>query len=319
MGLNGLLDITMAVPNSDELMEFWLRRGMRRTDDGVLGTEDRPVQLRITEGSYRHLTELHLSCETEQDLADIAARLGALGVGSDIAGTALTCIDPVFGHRVLVEVGAPIPLTAHEDRDRGRNRAGETSRIGSRSGVVLATEPRAPRRLGHVVLGTPHLEKATAFMFDGLGVRISDQILGGLATFGRVEADHHNLLIQPCTVSHFNHYAMEMDDVDAIGIAGQAVLTERPDADVVGIGRHFLGSNVFWYLQDPSGTTFEFFTDMDQILDDEAWDRDFGRRDWEGADGHAPFAVWGPKEPEHFFMPVDLDAIGAAREAAGLA
>jgi len=316
MGLNGLLDISMAVPNPDELMEFWLRRGLRRTADGVLGTEDRPVQLRITEGTYRHLTQLHLSCETEQDLVDISGRLRLLGVDATISGTALSCTDPVFGHLVHIEVGAPIPLTAHEERDR--NSAGETRRTGSRADAVLATEPRAPRRLGHVVLGTPHLEKATAFMFDGLGVRISDQILGGLATFGRVEADHHNLLIQPCTVSHFNHYAMEMDDIDAIGIAGDAVLAERPEANVVGIGRHFLGSNVFWYLEDPSGTTFEFFTDMDQILDDEAWDRDFGRRDWEGADGHAPFAVWGPKEPETFFMPVDLDAIGAAREAAGL-
>ena len=316
MGLNGLLDITMAVPNPDELMEFWLRRGMRRTDDGVLGTEDRPVQLRITEGSYRHLTDLHLSCETEQDLADIAARLGAMGVGSDIAGTALSCVDPVFGHGVRIEVGAPIPLTVHEDRDW--NHVGTAVRVDQRADAVLAVMPRAPRRLGHVVLATPHLEKATAFMFDGLGVRISDQVLGGLATFGRVEADHHNLLIQPCTVSHFNHYALEMDDVDAIGIAGQAVLAERPDADVVGIGRHFLGSNVFWYLQDPAGTIFEFFTDMDQILDDDIWDRDFGRRDWEGADGHAPFAVWGPKEPESFFMPLDLDAIAAGREAAGL-
>jgi len=316
MGLNGLLDISMAVPNPDELMEFWLRRGLRRTADGVLGTEDRPVQLRITEGTYRHLTQLHLSCEAEQDLADISGRLALLGVDATISGTELTCTDPVFGHRVHVEVGTPIPLTAHAERDR--NRAGETGRTDSRADAVLATEARAPRRLGHVVLGTPHLEKATAFMFAGLGVRISDQVLGGLATFGRVEADHHNLLIQPCTVSHFNHYAMEMDDVDAIGIAGEAVLAENPEANVVGIGRHFLGSNVFWYLQDPSSTIFEFFTDMDQILDDEAWDRDFGRRDWEGADGHAPFAVWGPKEPETFFMPADLDAIGAAREAAGL-
>jgi catechol 2,3-dioxygenase-like lactoylglutathione lyase family enzyme len=316
MGLNGLLDISMAVPDPGELMEFWLRRGLRRTSDGVLGTEDRPVQLRITEGTHRHLTDLHLSCEAEQDLADISGRLALLGVDATISGTELTCIDPVFGHRVHIEVGAPIPLTAHEERNR--NRAGETTRTGSRADAVLASEARAPRRLGHIVLGTPHLEKATAFMFDGLGVRISDQVLGGLATFGRVEADHHNLLIQPCTVSHFNHYAMEMDDVDAIGIAGEAVLAENPEANVVGIGRHFLGSNVFWYLEDPSGTIFEFFTDMDQILDDEAWDRDFGRRDWEGADGHAPFAVWGPKEPETFFMPADLDAIGAAREAAGL-
>ena len=316
MGLNALLDIQISVPNPTELFEFWERRGMRRTGDGILGTYDRDVQLDIVEGTYRHLSRLHLGCETEQDLADIADRIGAMGVDSVIADTTLTCVDPVFGHRVVIDVASPLPLTpAHR---RLWNHAGESARINDRAAAVLGTSPCAPRRLGHVVLATPHVEKATAFMFDGLGVRISDQVLGGLATFGRVEADHHNLLIQPGVTSHFNHYAFEMDDIDAIGAAGQAVLEERPDANVVGIGRHFLGSNVFWYLQDPSGNMIEFFSDMDQIVDDEAWDRDHGRRDWEGADGHAPFAVWGPTEPETFFFPSDTDVIAAAREALGL-
>ncbi len=37
-----------------------------------------------------------------------------------------------------------------------------------------------------------------------------------------------------------------------------------------------------------------------------------------GADGPAPFAIWGPQEPEVFFNPADLPEIGAAREALGL-
>ena len=316
MGLNGLLDIELCVPDPQELNDFWLRRGMVQTSDGVLGTIDRAVQLRIAEGSYRHMSELHLSCESEQDLADIAARIGAMGVDSTIDGTQLTCIDPVFDHRVVIDVGAQHPLSPAQTR--AWNHAGDTQRTNDRAEAVIEDSPRAPRRLGHVVLATPHLADATAFVIDGLGFRISDQILGGLATMGRAEQDHHNLFIQPGTTSYINHYAFEMDDLDAIGKAGQAVIDENPDAHVVGIGRHFLGSNVFWYLLDPAGNMFEFFTDMDQILDAEVWDRDFGRRDWEGADGHAPFAVWGPKEPESFFFPADADVIAAAREALGL-
>ena len=111
---------------------------------------------------------------------------------------------------------------------------------------------------------------------------------------------------------------VEVDDVDAIGKAGTAVVAERPGASVVGVGRHNLGSNIFWYLSDPAGTFFEFYSDMDQIVDDEAWERDHLRRDWEGSDGPAGFSVWGPKEPPpEFFNPLDLDVICAAREALG--
>ena len=48
-------------------------------------------QKRLAEGSYRHLSELHLSCSSEQDLADIAGRIGAMGVDSKIEGTTLRC------------------------------------------------------------------------------------------------------------------------------------------------------------------------------------------------------------------------------------
>jgi catechol 2,3-dioxygenase-like lactoylglutathione lyase family enzyme len=316
MALNGLLDIELSVPNPTELTEFWERHGMVRTSDGVLGTADRPVQLRIAEGTYRHMSEMHMSCAAEQDLAEIAARIGEMGVASTIAGSRLTCIDPVFQHRVVIDVTAPHPLTPGQER--AWNHAGTRGRIDARADAVVEATPRPPRRLGHVVLGTPRFAEATAFYIDGLGFKVSDQFLNGVATFGRIETDHHNLLIQPAPTSYINHYALEMDDIDAIGKAGQAVMAERPDANVVGVGRHFLGSNVFWYLTDPSGTMFELFSDIDQIIDDEAWERDHCKRDWLGSDGPAPIAVWGPPEPETFLNPVDLPIIGAAREALGL-
>lgn len=316
MALNGLLDIELSVPDPDELMEFWQRRGMVRTADGVLGTPDRDVQLRIAEAGYRHMSELHMSCETEQDLTEIAGRIGDMGVESQIVDTRLTCVDPVFQHRVVIDVTTPHPLTPTQQR--AWNHAGRQNRVDARADAVTETAPRPPRRLGHVVLGTPHIEKATAFFFDGLGFKVSDQILQGVATFGRIEQDHHNLLLQPAPTGYINHYAMEMDDIDAIGKAGQAVISERQDANVVGVGRHYLGSNTFWYLTDPSGTMFELFSDIDQIIDDDAWERDHCKRDWHGADGPAPVSVWGPPEPEVFFNPADLPQIGAAREALGL-
>jgi catechol 2,3-dioxygenase-like lactoylglutathione lyase family enzyme len=316
MALNGLLDIELSVPDPTALASFWERRGMILTADDVLGTADRPVQLRVAEGSYRHLSMLHLSCETEADLAVIAGRIGDLGVDATIEDTTLRCVDPVFGHRVVIDVGAPPPLSPTQIR--AYNHPGEQLRAGVRADAVAENSPRPPRRLGHVVLGTPKVAEATAFFIDGLGYRISDQVLNGVATFARVETDHHNLLIHPGPCGHLNHYAFEMDDVDAVGKAGMGVLAERNDASIVGVGRHNLGANIFWYMTDPAGNMFEFFSDMDQIVDDEAWERDHCKRDWEGTDGPAGFSVWGPKEPEVFFNQPDLAEIGAAREALGL-
>ena len=316
MALNGILSIDLAVKNPQELSEFWQRRGLTADAHGTVGTADRNKQITIVEDDYRHLAALHLSCETEQDLANIAKRLKDMGVESTISGTTLTCKDPIVDHAITIEVGAPAPLTPSPDRSL--NSSGKINRDGLRADAITEAKPRPPRRLGHVVIGTPHFEKVTDFYVNGLGFKVSDQILNGIATFMRVETDHHNLFIHPGFTSHLNHYALEVDDVDAIGKLGMEVLAERPDANVVGVGRHNLGANMFWYLTDPSGNMFEFFSDMDQITDDEDWARNHCKRDWEGSDGPAGFSVWGPKEPESFINQPDLFEIAAAREARGL-
>jgi catechol 2,3-dioxygenase-like lactoylglutathione lyase family enzyme len=280
----------------------------------VLGTADRARQISLVEGVYRHLAELHLGCDTQADLDAVAARLSRLGVDAVLADTRLTCADPVFDHRVVIDVIGEAPLAAAPAR--AVNRPGHTERATARADVVEESEPRAPRRVGHVVLGTSRLAEACAFYAGGLGLRVSDRLLDGVLTFMRAEADHHNLLIQAAPVSYLNHYALEMDDVDAIGAAGSATVAERPDAHVVGIGRHRLGSNLFWYLTDPAGTMFELYADMDRITDDAAWDREHRRDDWTPEE--AGLSIWGPAEPpEVFFIPPDLAEIGAARETLG--
>ena len=178
----------------------------------------------------------------------------------------------------------------------------------------MATAPRPPRRVGHVVFGSPDVAATVAFYRDGLGFKVSDVIDGGIGCFLRCSTDHHNLLVMPAPVPCMNHYAMEMDDFDAIGLAGTEVVTGRPDASVYGPGRHVLGANLYWYLLDPAGGMFELFADMDQITDDDAWQAGEYREDWD------PFtiAAWepGPSRPD-FFLPADIDDLARARVAAG--
>jgi len=302
MALHRLLGIEIGVPEPARLESFYREIGLQG-GGGKWGCAGLPGQIEISESPYRQLRQLRVACADEAELAAIAARLDALGVAAQVAGGALRLVDPLNHWRVVVEPAPPFDIAAPPPRVL--NRSGARPRTAARADVVVEESPRPPRRLGHFVIGTPHIEQTLRFFVDGLGFRISDSV-AGVAFFLRCSFDHHNLLIQPGPVPYLNHYAFEHDDVDAVARAASVYVRAHPDAHVDGLGRHMIGSNVFWYMRDPCGTFFEFFTDMDAIPDDTAWQ---ARDDWalEGT-----WSVWGSREaPEVFFQPADLDSVVA--------
>lgn len=317
MPLYDVVDLQLRVPDPESLVAFWVRRGLTDHGAGVLGTDERPSQLRVEQGGFRHVADLRLACHDETDLAAIAARLVDLGLEPQAGDGRLQVDDPVLDHTVTIEVHAPgsravAPLAPATGRSL--NRPGATPRVDRRSSACLGVAPHRPRRLGHVVFGTPDVEASRAFYVDGLGFKVSDVVGGGIAYFLRCSNDHHNLLLSPAPVPCLNHYAMEMDDVDAIGLAGGEILDERPDCAVAGLGRHVVGANLFWYLLDPAGGMFELFADMDRIVDDARWDAELRRDDWD------PFGVsaWTANQPSpDFWLPVDIDELAAARADVG--
>jgi catechol 2,3-dioxygenase-like lactoylglutathione lyase family enzyme len=312
MALTDFLDLTLAVAEPVELEAFWNRRGLDTTALGQLGTPERPTQLVLREANYRHVASFTVACESVSDLLAISDRLLRLGVTSTLGEDELSVEDPIFGHTVVVKVataGLLLPPTP-----RALNGPGQLSRVNKRSEAAVRTYEPRPRRVGHVVLGSTDPQASVNFYVNGLGFRVSDTLPEAGATFLRCSKDHHNLLILPAPVPCMNHYALEMDDIDAIGLRGFDVVHERPDASVYGIGRHVVGSNVFWYLLDPAGGMFEFFTDMDQITNDDEWDSELRRDDWD------PFTIATYESgfsKMDFFLPSDIDAIAAGREAAG--
>ncbi len=311
MGLTSLLDLELAVPAPDELQAFWEGHGMRVTGPGMLGSLDRPSLLRLREGAYRHVAEMRVACETESDLDAIGRRLERLGLAPVRGDGVLRCPDPILDHTVVVQIGAAAALTP--PGPRSLNRPGRPERLNRRSTACLGQAPHAPRRLGHVVFGTPDVAASRAFYVEGLGFKVSDSI-GDMAYFLRCSPDHHNVLLMPSAVPCLNHYALEMDDIDAIGLAGAKVLAQRPDCSITGIGRHVVGANLFWYMLDPTGGMFELYADMDQIVDDEKWAAEHFRDDWD------PFKIssWNSSAVRaDFFAPADIDAIAKARAAAG--
>jgi len=303
MALHRLLEMEIGVPDPAALDAFYQEIGFVGAP-GAWGAADAPDQLRIVEAPYRQLRRVRLACEDEADLAATAKRLDGLGVKCRVGGGKLDVTDPL-NHWDFVIEPAPVADIATQPA-REMNRPGVRDRIGVRAEVITEATPRPPRRLGHLVVGTPKPIETIRFCTEGLGYRVSDSIGGGLAAFLRCSPDHHNLLVAPGQVPYLNHYAIEHDDFDAVMKAATNYLEShgRDAYQISGPGRHPIGGNIFWYMLDPAGNIFEYFADMDRIVDDAAWT--IGE-DWDPA---TSWSVWGDlQQPEVFFNPVDMPEI----------
>jgi len=304
VALHRLMDIEIGVPDPSSLDDFYQEIGFTG-GSGSWGAADQPGQIRIVEAPYRQLRTVRVACEAEAELDATARRLDDLGVKYQTGGGRLSVQDPHNPWQFIVEP-APVSDIAPQP-ERLRNAPGRRHRLGERAEVIVEKTPRPPRRLGHVVVGSPRPIETIQLLTDGLGFRVSDTVGGGLAAFLRCSPDHHNMLVTPGQAPYLNHYALEHDDFDAVMTAATRYLRAHGDErQIAGPGRHQIGGNIFWYMLDPSGTFFEYFADMDRIVDDEAW---VIRTDWNPADS---WSVWGdPHQPEVFFAPKDIDEIVA--------
>ena len=88
--------------------------------------------------------------------------------------------------------------------------------------------------------------------------------------------------------------------------AATALYRSDPNRHAWGVGRHFAGSNFYWYLRDPSGSFLELYSDLDRITDDAAWERNRAPLSLEHAAN-----VWGPNLPPEFVVPADLAELSA--------
>ena len=302
MALHRLLGMEIGVPDPATLDDFYQEIGLTGSG-GQWGPDDQPGQIQLVEAPYRQLRRMRVACEGEADIDRAARNLDELGIKYETGDGQLRCTDPINAWEVVLEPTVVSDVSTQPVRVV--NRPGDRPRTGARAEIILEEKPRPPRRLGHIVTGTPD-PVGTLPIYEALGFRVSDTVLG-MVFFLRCSPDHHNFLITPGEVPYLNHYALEHDDFDAVAKAASIYLREHgEDKHIAGPGRHQIGGNQFWYLQDPSGTFFEFFADMDRIEDDEAWE--IGT-DWDPVNS---WSVWGEaQQPEVFFRPTDMDAIAA--------
>ncbi len=156
-----------------------------------------------------------------------------------------------------------------------------------RMNAVISPAAQAnPIRIGHVVYGIEmsDREKAVDFYLNRLRFRMSDSTKTG-GDFMRCEGghDHHNLfLISRADRNFFDHASFEVENFDMVMMGGKFMKDKGWDPDTTP-GRHILGSNFFWYFNNPAGGRTEYFADMDRM--DDSWEP----RIWDESPG---FALW---------------------------
>ena len=302
MALHRLASITIGVPNVEDTARYYAEFGLTRDGDRF-STTDGGEQLCIVEAPSRRLVELVIGADDPDDLDRVARRLAGLGVPTERHPTRLSAIEMHSGVRVIVENSpriSQVPAVVAPGNGPGR-----VERTNDRASAVLRDAPIRPRKLGHVVIGTPDAEASQRFFVDGIGFKVSDQV-PGIASFMRCSTDHHNLLIQPSPVAFLHHSSWQVDDVDEVGRGATRMLDGHPERHTWGLGRHSIGSNFFWYLRDPAGSFSEYYSDMDTITDDQLWTPGT----WEPS--LRALYTWGPDLPPSFLEPDDLAELMSA-------
>lgn len=256
-----------------------------KTTIAIRDMHDEALPNPIQDGSTVRETIWGIDTQANLDAltADIESRLP---VTRDADGTVHT-VDPM-GNGIGLRVTERVPVRLEPI---SYNAAGEATRINARAPVY---HEAAPQHLGHIVFMTDNFDATVDFYTETLGFWVSDYI-DGLGIFLRCSSDHHNLFLINSDHNAINHISCGVSGVDEI-MGGYEKMTAEGWDPIWGLGRHLIGSNMFYYFRNPSGGFIEYYADLDCIMDATKWEP--GHFDPSSPDA---LAVWGGLPPQAFF------------------
>ncbi len=134
--------------------------------------------------------------------------------------------------------------------------------------------PSRVKRIAHLVLATTDVKKTLYWYREMLGLVRSEDIYEGepdhlIGSFNRVDqgeefVDHHAFFCRHANKVGLNHISFEVQDIDDV-MLGHDHLKSQGYRPMWGVGRHFLGSQIFDYWCDPWGRVHEHWTDSDRL------------------------------------------------------
>jgi len=298
MPVLGILSYTLAVPTLKDGVRFYEDAGLEAKLEANVATlrcpsQDHPSIVLIGGAERKRLGHVTLRAA---DLDGIAAGVpragGKIVPTSSVNDSGLWVSDPhgILYH--LVERAAdPMPLPAPVFEI---NAPGRIVRTGRSALKPIGQYPAVrPRRLGHVLLFTPNVMSSVSFLTEALGMGLADRAQDIIAfCCVRQNSDHHVVAFAKSPAIGFHHGSFQVEDPDEVGRGGRELVASARRRDW-GFGRHTIGSNFFHYIQDPWGSWFEYYSDMDHIEDYALWTpTNYGMED--------SLASWGPQVPPDF-------------------
>ena len=299
MAVLNLLSFTLEVPDVDEGARFYANAGLAAAVETSVARlrcpgQDRDSIVLIGGAPAKRLHHVALRADHLDAMAnDVVAAGGAVvAAPAGFADEGLWVTDP---HGLLIHLVDTAPDAIPDAADPFEiNAPGRIVRK-RRSAMLPASSygPASPRKLGHVLLFSPDVLRSVAFVTRGLGMGLADHAQDVIAfCCAKKDRDHHVLAFAKSPGIGFHHASFQVGDPDEVGRGGRALHTATGKGEW-GFGRHTIGSNFFHYIQDPWGSWFEYYSDMDYIDDHALWTP----TNYEMQDS---LASWGPAVPSDF-------------------
>jgi catechol 2,3-dioxygenase-like lactoylglutathione lyase family enzyme len=299
MAVLGALSVTLMVPELEPGVKFYTDAGLKSS------TESGTARFRceghnrdsivLMGGSERKLLH-HISLRAD-DLPGVSSQVRAAG-GEVVENPGHFADDGVWikdPHGMLIhlseceedpqlDVAPRFEVNAPGRLVRKRRSAMQPS---------AAYPPAKPLRLGHILVFSPDVPASVRFMTDALGMALADRAQDIIAfCCARTNSDHHIVAFAKSAAVGFHHASFQVADPDEVGRGGRALVAKAGRGEW-GFGRHTIGSNFFHYIQDPWGSWFEYYSDMDYIDDYSKWTpTNYAMED--------SLANWGPPVPHDF-------------------
>jgi catechol 2,3-dioxygenase len=234
-------------------------------------------------GAAHHLVALHpratpellsvtFNSRNNEDVRALHARIKGAGVGA------------VSAHAPIAEPGGGYGFAFVDPEGRifraiaGDARHADAGEVRDR-----------PRELAHVVLNSADVPRATAFLVEVLGFRLTDQTK--MMDFVTCNDHHHNVAFAHADVATLNHVAFELPDLESV-MRGAGRLRDNGYRIEWGVGRHGPGNNVFAYFIGPEDFVVEYTAEVERI---DASYRVGRPDDWKWPPGRVDH--WGVSEP----------------------
>ncbi|WP_322045852.1 VOC family protein [Paraburkholderia sp. J67] len=296
LGIHSIGEFGMTVPSLDDAHRFYTAFGLDVQPDGAGGLLIRTfgsphVWGRLREGARKKFDSVTLHC-FEDELDALKTRAKEAGVefiapptGADDSGFWIRNPD---GMALQIRPGVKTTL------DEANHQQPELPENGVRCAPYRRhTAKVQPARMSHIAFATSNVPAQIAFCERVLGLRLSDRSGDGVAFLHAPHGgDHHLFAFAMSSGPAMHHLSWDVPTVEDVGL-GYMQMASAGYRNGWGVGRHVLGSNYFYYVQDPWGSFSEYSATMDFIP---------ASVDWVAQD-HAPedgVYLWGPDLPAVF-------------------